>query len=198
RLDRIDHLYQCRCRHVRSDRVSPGMIEAAILVIFPFAMAFAAMSDLLSMTIQNRVSLLLLVSFAVLAPLTGLAWDAYGLHFLAGAAVLTVTFALFATGSMGGGDAKLMSATAVWLGWDLQLVAYLLITSIVGGLLTLAILRYRNSQMMVVYTARFDFMQRLARKEEGVPYGIALGFAGLMSFPASPLGLWVVGHLAQV
>lgn len=79
------------------------MIEAAILIVFPFAMAFAAISDLLSMTIQNRVSFILLISFAVLAPLTGMPWDVYGLHFAGGAAVLAVTFILFATGTMGAG-----------------------------------------------------------------------------------------------
>lgn len=173
------------------------MIEAAILIVFPFAMAFAAISDLLSMTIQNRVSLILLVAFATLAPLTGMPWDVYGMHFVAGTAVLAVTFALFATGTMGGGDAKLMSATAVWFGWNLELATYLMTLSILGGLLTLAILRYRGSHMMVVYAARFEFMRRLAQKEEGVPYGIALGLAGLMSFPVSPLGLWVVERLAH-
>lgn len=174
------------------------MIEAAILIFFPFAMAFAAISDLLSMTIQNRVSLILLVSFATLAPLTGMPWDVYAMHFGAGAAVLAVTFGLFATGTMGGGDAKLMAATAIWLGWNLELASYLLSLSIFGGILTMAILRYRSSQMMIVYTARFEFMRRLSQKDEGVPYGIALGLAGLMVFPASPLGLWVVERLAHV
>lgn len=174
------------------------MIEAAILVIFPFAMAFAGISDLLSMTIQNRVSLILVVSFVILAPLTGMAWDAYAMHFAAGAVVLTATFALFATGTMGGGDAKLMSATALWLGWNMGLAQYLLVMSLFGGLLTLAILNYRNSHTAILYADRIDFMRRLARKEEGVPYGIALGAAGLMVFPASPLCQWVIDRLAQL
>ncbi|EJN05291.1 prepilin peptidase [Phyllobacterium sp. YR531] len=174
------------------------MVEAAILIIFPFAMVFAAISDVLSMTIQNRVSLILLVSFAVLAPVTGMEWGAYGMHFVAAIAVLAATFALFATGTMGGGDAKLMSASALWLGWNLELVTYLLTLSLLGGLLTVAIVSYRNSQTIVVYTARFAFMRRLAQKEEGVPYGVALGLAGLMVFPASPLGSWVVQQLAHV
>lgn len=174
------------------------MVEAAILIIFPFAMVFAAISDVLSMTIQNRVSLILLVSFAVLAPVTGMEWSAYGMHFVAGMAVLAVTFGLFATGTMGGGDAKLMSASAVWLGWNLELVTYLLTLSVLGGLLTIAIVSYRNSQMAVVYTARFAFMRRLAQKNEGVPYGVALGLAGLMTFPTSPLGSWVVQQLAHI
>jgi prepilin peptidase CpaA len=173
------------------------MTEAAILVIFPFAMVFAATSDLLSMTIQNRVSLVLVLSFAVLAPLTGMPWDIYGMHFVAGAAVLAATFALFAAGTMGGGDAKLMTATAIWLGWNLELVQYLLSLSVFGGMLTLAILRYRSSFLAQAYTQKFEFLRRLAKKDEGVPYGIALGLAGLLVFPSSPLGLWVVERLAQ-
>ena len=173
------------------------MIEAAILVVFPFAMAFAAVSDLLSMTIQNRVSLILLLSFALLAPLTGMAWPAYGMHFVAGGVVLAVTFTLFATDSMGGGDAKLMSATAVWIGWNMDLAQYLLLASLLGGLLTLAILKYRGSHAAVYYYRRIDFMRRLARKEEGIPYGIALGGAGLMVFSASPLCQWVIEKLAS-
>ncbi len=50
------------------------MVEAAIFVIFPFCMVFAAVSDLLSMTIANRVSVILIAAFAVLAPLTGMDW----------------------------------------------------------------------------------------------------------------------------
>ncbi|CAN7622349.1 prepilin peptidase [Phyllobacterium sp. LjRoot231] len=173
------------------------MIEAAILVIFPFAMVFAATSDLLSMTIQNRVPLILLISFTLLAPLTGMPWEIYGMHFLAAAAVLAATFALFAAGTMGGGDAKLMAATALWLGWNLELVQYLLALSLFGGMLTLVILRYRSSMLARVYTERFDFMRRLAKKGEGVPYGIALGLAGLLTFPSSPLGLWVIDRLAH-
>ncbi len=174
------------------------MIEAAILIIFPFAMAFAGVSDLLSMTIQNRVSLILILSFAILAPMIGMPWDIYAMHFVAGASVLAVTFTLFATGTMGGGDAKLMSATAVWLGWNFGLAEYLLTMSALGGLLTLAILRYRSSHLVLAYTARFEFMSRLAQKDQGVPYGIALGTAGLMTFPASPMCQWVIERLAHV
>lgn len=173
------------------------MIEAAILIIFPFAMGFAAVSDLISMTIQNRVSIILLVSFVVLAPLTGMAWDTYTMHFVAGAVVLAATFGLFAIGAMGGGDAKLMSATAIWLGWNLELVSYLLTLSLLGGILSLAILTYRNSQTIIVYAARFAFMRRLFQKDEGIPYGVALGMAGLISYPASPLGAWVIQQLAH-
>ena len=69
------------------------------------------------MTIENRVPVVLLVAFALIAPMTGMDWPAFGWHFVAGGIVLSVTFALFALGVMGGGDAKLMAATAVWMGF---------------------------------------------------------------------------------
>ena len=68
-----------------SPRGTPAMLEALIFVVFPFCMVFAAVSDTLSMTIANRVPLLLLAVFALVAPLTGMGWADYGWHFAAGA-----------------------------------------------------------------------------------------------------------------
>lgn len=48
------------------------MTEAAIFVVFPFCLGFAAFSDLLTMTIPNRVSVVLLGSFLVVALMAGL------------------------------------------------------------------------------------------------------------------------------
>ena len=123
------------------------MLEALIFVVFPFCMVFAAVSDMLSMTIANRVSVVLVAAFAVVAPLTGMDWATYGWHFAAAGLVLVVTFLLFAIGGMGGGDAKLMAATALWMGFNLNLLGYLVTSAFIGGLLTLAILIYRKSPL---------------------------------------------------
>jgi prepilin peptidase CpaA len=135
------------------------MLAAAIFVIFPFCMAYAAVSDMLSMTIANRVSLLLVASFMVIAPMTGMDWQTYGMHLAAGFAVLTVTFTLFATGAMGGGDAKLLAATSVWMGYDIVLLQYLVTAGFVGGMLTLAIMSYRGSVLAVFTAAQQDAAQ---------------------------------------
>ena len=66
----------------------PSMLEALIFVVFPFCMVFAAVSDMLSMTIANRVSVVLVATFAVVAPLTGMDWATYGWHFAAAGLVL--------------------------------------------------------------------------------------------------------------
>lgn len=108
------------------------MLEALIFVVFPFCMVFAAISDMLSMTIANRVSVLLVATFAAVAPFTGMDWTTYGWHFAAGFLVLVITFAMFALGGMGGGDAKLLSATAVWMGMSMELIQYVFYGALLG------------------------------------------------------------------
>ena len=171
------------------------MLEALIFVVFPFCMVFAAVSDTLSMTIANRVPLLLLAVFAVVAPLTGMDWAAYGWHFAAGAVVLLVTFGLFAVGGMGGGDAKLLTATAVWMGFNIHLIEYLVASAFLGGVLTFAILFYRGS-VLATFTGRNMFLRNFADGRDGVPYGIALGIGGLVTYPGSPLMVWALERLA--
>jgi prepilin peptidase CpaA len=171
------------------------MLEALIFVVFPFCMLFAAISDMLSMTIANRVPVLLVVVFALVAPLTGMDWAAYGGHFAAGALVLAVTFGLFAMGGMGGGDAKLLAATAMWMGVNVNLVEYLVASTIIGGLLTLAIILYRKSLLAAV-TGQNPFLRHFADEEKGVPYGVALGLGGLLTYPDSPLMAWALARLA--
>jgi prepilin peptidase CpaA len=171
------------------------MIEAAILVVFPFAMVHAAVSDMLSMTIVNRVSLMLIGAFALIVPFTGMDAQQLLMHVAAFALVLAVCFTLFAIGAMGGGDAKLLASTALWFGLGFPLMNYLLLASALGGVLTLSILRYRRSHV-AIFSARVDFLHRMADPKEKIPYGIALGAAGLMMFPQTWLGEWVIHRLA--
>ena len=172
------------------------MVEALILVVFPFCMAYAAISDMITMTIANRVSLLLVAVFIVAAPLAGMPMVTIGMHLLAGLLVLGVTFALFAFGTMGGGDAKLLAATAVWMGLGMSLAEYVVIGSICGGVLTLLIIVYRNSPISDV-TGNFVLLRKFSDRRVGIPYGIALGLAGLVVFPTSPMGVWAIEALAR-
>ena len=169
------------------------MLEALIFVVFPFCMVFAAISDMVSMTIANRVSVVLVATFAVVAPLTGMDWTTYGWHFAAGFLVLTVTFAMFAIGGMGGGDAKLLSATALWMGMSMELIQYIFYGALIGGVLTLLIVFYRGSPLSML-TGHHLFLRHFADKKVGVPYGVALGAAGLLVVPSTPLASWALAR----
>lgn len=157
------------------------MTDAIRLFLFPLLMAFSAFSDLFTMTISNRISLLLIAGFAVMAALIGMNLADLFSHVGAGLAVLAVTFTLFTFGWIGGGDAKLAAATALWLGFG-PLMEYLLTASILGGVLTLAILRFRVMPIPAPLLSQ-EWVLRLHRNDAGVPYGIALATAALAVYP---------------
>jgi prepilin peptidase CpaA len=157
------------------------LIEATTLLLFPAMMAFAASSDLLTMTISNRVTLALLAGFFVLAFVTGMNQHELLSHIGAGFAVLVVTFVFFARGWIGGGDAKLAAVTALWFGFD-QLLNYALYASLLGGVLTLAMIRFRLLPLPR-FLAGQEWLRRLHQLDAGVPYGIALAAAALLIYP---------------
>ncbi len=161
------------------------VLNAIILLLFPALMAFAASSDLFTMTISNRVSLALVASFVVLALAAGLPLDHVLLNLSCGLAMLALTFGLFSFGWIGGGDAKLAAATAAWLGWT-NIFDYGLIASLLGGGLTLAIIQMRKAPMPQWALAE-AWVVRLHERDSGVPYGIALAAAGLVVYPQTQL-----------
>lgn len=169
--------------------LSPGVI--LMLVIFPAVMAYAAASDLVSMTISNRLTLLLVATFLFCAVFVGLSWAEIAWHLSAGAVVLIICFGMFAAGWIGGGDAKLAAATALWFGFE-QLTPYLAIAGLAGGLLTFAILFYRG-QPLPARVAGWAWARRLHSPKEGVPYGIALAFSALLILPETSIWRAAIG-----
>jgi prepilin peptidase CpaA len=156
-------------------------LDILILVLFPGAMAFAACSDLVTMTISNRVSLLLVAGFLVMAPWVGMDLAAMGAHVGAGAAMLAVGFTMFAMGWIGGGDAKLFAATSLWLGWT-HLADYAMVVALLGGALTLALL-FLRTQPLPEPVIRQGWISRLHHARGDIPYGIALAAGALLVYP---------------
>ena len=157
------------------------ILDIARLMLFPALMAFAAASDLFTMTISNRVSLALVASFLALAVLSGMGLYDILLHIGAGAAVLAVAFACFSMGWIGGGDAKVAAGAALWFGFS-HLLNYLLYASLFGGALTLLLLQFRQWPLPYALTGQ-AWLLRLHAKESGIPYGIALAIGALMIYP---------------
>jgi prepilin peptidase CpaA len=156
-------------------------LDVARLLLFPALMAFAAASDLLTMTISNRVSLLLVAGFLVVAVLSGMSLHDMLSHAGAGLAVLAVAFTCFAMGWVGGGDAKVAAAAALWFGFG-HLLEYLIYASLFGGALTLLLLQFRQWPLPAVFYSQ-DWLLRLHGKDTGIPYGIALALGALLIYP---------------
>jgi prepilin peptidase CpaA len=157
------------------------IVQYALFALFPLAMAFAAASDLLTMTISNKLALALVAGFLALAPIVGMDWHTFALHLAAGAVVLAVAFAFFAAGWIGGGDAKLAAAVSLWIGWG-DLLEYTALAATFGGALTFIILAFRQS-VLPAFIIRQPWVQRLHEEKGGVPYGVALAAAGLAMYP---------------
>lgn len=155
-----------------------------ILTVFPVCMLFATFYDIFTMTIPNKITLVLIAAFAVCAPLAGISLEtalwSVGLAFL----VLVVGFALFSVGIMGGGDVKLLAASTLWFGTAFT-VPYLLYASILGGVLTIGILLLRRLPALPLFAMKFPWIERLHDKKQGVPYGAALGPAAIIVFASS-------------
>jgi prepilin peptidase CpaA len=161
------------------------LTELIGLTLFPAMMAFAASSDLFTMTIANRVSLILVGGFVLLALLTGMSAHDMLVHAGVAAAVLVFAFLCFTRGWIGGGDAKLAAATVLWIGVH-HLADYLVYASLLGGALTLLLLQYRALPMPRWLLGR-EWAERLHRPDCGVPYGIALAIAAIVVYPQTEL-----------
>ena len=150
---------------------------------FPVIVVLAACYDLITMTIPNLISLALVASFAVLALVLTPGSAIIGWHFAVGFGVLVLTFALFAFRLLGGGDAKLAAAIALWIG-PADLLPFLLYTAIAGGGLAIAILLFRTFPLPL-FALRQDWIVRLHTPKGDIPYGIALAAGAMLVYPDS-------------
>ena len=100
-------------------------------------------------------------------------------HIIAFVSIFTVTYILFAVGALGGGDAKLCSAFALWTGLS-GLTTFLFFMGVVGGFLglaTLALARHRP-----IKSTGSGWIEMAQKGEKKVPYGVAIAFGALASF----------------
>ncbi len=160
------------------------MFEYPLLMMFPVAMAFAGAMDLFTMTIPNRVSLGLIAAFAISALMVGMPLLTIANHVSAGLLFLGIGVFMFWMRWLGGGDAKLLAAAALWLGFG-SMMPYLVMVTLFGGVLAIVLLTYR-SIIPPVWIMGQEWAMRLHDRNGGIPYGIALAGAALWIYPSTP------------
>jgi prepilin peptidase CpaA len=154
-------------------------------------MAYAASSDLLTMKIANWLVLLLAAAYFVLALLAQLSWGDIGMSVGAAVIVLVIAFTFFALGWIGGGDAKLVAATTLWVGTGMMF-QYLIYAALLGGGLTLLILALRRYPLPEALRGQ-RWLDRLHDTKSGVPYGITLAIAALLVYPETQIFTHFIG-----
>ena len=160
--------------------------ELLVIVVLPLLLALAAGWDLASYTIPNLLQLALVAAFVFFVLATGMPHGMLGWHLLAGFLGLTVGFTLFAFGFIGGGDVKLFAAIALWLGFDRDLMNYMLIASLLGGALTLALLVLRQVPLPARLAGQ-SWLLRLHDQRAGIPYGVALAAGAFLVLPQTEI-----------
>jgi len=161
------------------------MSTLLVLMVFPALLAIAAGWDLASYTIPNRIPLAIVAVFAMFALSAGLPLPQFGLHLAAGLVALAAGFAMFAAGYIGGGDAKLFAAAALWFGFR-DLPAFGLTAAVLGGGLTLAILAARRVPLPAGLVQQ-GWIARLHDSRSGIPYGVALAAGALVVLPGAEI-----------
>jgi len=142
-----------------------GAFTEILLGILAILLIYAAVADVRTFTISNRLNL----GIALMAPLYWLSvglplWPDAAIQVAVAAGVFVLLAAAFYAGMMGGGDVKLAAALALWFS-PVMTLSFLIYMSIGGGLLTLVVLILHRRK-------------KKAGKPE-VPYGVAIAFGAL-------------------
>jgi prepilin peptidase CpaA len=150
-----------------------------------FAMLATIWYDVTRYTIPNWLvgSVVILWPLALyLSPETmdwKMALAAAGLLFVIG-------YVLFALKVMGAGDAKLIAALGLWVGWN-YLSEFVMLFAILGGIFCLFVLAVRTIKPYLPGKERFK--PRLFQKKAPLPYGVAIAGAFLVLMYANEIPL---------
>lgn len=156
-----------------------ALIAAACLALC----IYGALSDIATLTIPNWVNGAIAGLGACALIVSGIGLEAAGWHLLVAVIALVVSFALFAFGVFGGGDAKMIPALALWMGPD-GIVPFLFYMAVIGGAIALVGVAARYAPLPAGLP---NWVYNTLSKGEGVPYGVAIAGGALLTVPNSPL-----------
>lgn len=158
---------------------------SALLFIFPALAILGGVYDLTTMKIPNWISIALAIAFVPVALLVQLPWQDIAISLGLGLVALVIGITLFAFRILGGGDAKLLAASVIWVGLS-GLLAFLLTTALAGGALSLVLLTGRKWAPLIPWSQPAWF-ERLMQPKGDIPYGVAIAAGAILSFPYSQL-----------
>ena len=167
-------------------------IQIPLLLIFPALAIVAALKDVTSYTIPNWISLALIAAFVPTAAVSGASLPAISLCLATGAGALLMGMGMFAAGWIGGGDAKLFAASALWIGWPAAM-PFMLATGLAGGALTMGILALRSGWVEPVLAGGPAWLRKLGAQGGDIPYGVAIAAGALATFPQGALASAILG-----
>ena len=139
-----------------------------------------------SFTIPNWISAAAVLAFIPAAVVMGADLRMIGLHLGIGAGALALAVGMWTLGWIGGGDAKLFAASALWLGWP-AVGLFALVTALCGGALSIGLINLRSNWVRAFVPVGPPWIERLRQQGGDVPYGVAICVGALAAFPGSGL-----------
>lgn len=161
---------------------SPELLKTLLICLFAPLVVFAAVRDAVSYTIPNWISAALGATAIPTALILGVPPQAVLAAAIVGIVLLGAGMAMFALKWMGGGDAKLMAAAALWIGLP-GIASFFLYTGLAGGLLALGLIAARSAYLRPFAASGPAWVGRLATPGAAAPYGVAIAVGALASFP---------------
>jgi len=155
------------------------------LGLMPAFVIIGGLHDLVTMKITNWISVALVVLFFPVALMSGLGFTGVGVHLGVGLLALLVGMGMFALNWIGGGDAKLIAASCLWLGWSGSAL-FLLWTAVAGGLFCLLLILARQHLQFLTPKAP-GWVARLLEPKGHITYGVAIALGALLAFPEADL-----------
>lgn len=166
------------------------MLASLPLIVFPFCMLAAAITDARRFIIPNTLSIALAAGFVVAFALSGLGLGALANHLSTAAIVLAFGIILFAFNVAGAGDGKLLACAALWMGMP-AFVPTLIYICFAGGALSLVVmLAWTLARWFPRVSIWFPNVAEFAAKPLlglPTPYGIAIAIGAIAAFPESPI-----------
>lgn len=156
-----------------------------LLSLLPCLVIAAGLRDLTTMTIPNWISAVLVVGFFPAALAVGLPLNTVLIHLGVAFGALLVGMGLFAMRIIGGGDAKLMAASCLWLGLTGSGL-FVVWTGLAGGIFCLLLI-YARDQVRPYIAGGPQWVHHLLEPKGDIPYGVAIAIGALMAFPTSGL-----------
>jgi prepilin peptidase CpaA len=159
-----------------------GAVQTAVIVVAAGILTIIAYCDVLTRRIPNILSVAITALALVRIILAGNPVSATH-TFVAGMVIFVATFLLFWRGAIGGGDAKLITAMALLVGYP-NLIGFLFLMSLFGGVLALAVFARDKLRPRLVWLRPGATRRSLIEvtpavpEEPTVPYGVAIAAAG--------------------